>query len=56
MRDVIWWSTYAPLALMCIGLFLVVAIPVLTIEVLFEKYRARRDGKTVNWHIFKEGL
>lgn len=49
-------AAYTATMLTVIGVALVAITPYLIASVLREKYRAMKQGKPVNWHIFKEGL
>ena len=40
--------------LLCIAIVLTL-LPIIMAETIFEKYIAHKQGKPVNWHIFKEG-
>lgn len=50
------YTLYVILFLTVVTLGLVAVTPYFIISVLREKYRAMKQGKPVNWHIFKEGL
>lgn len=58
MSDLLWNVARLVLTpfilLLCIAIVLSL-LPILFVETIFEKYTAHKQGKYVNWHLFKEG-
>ena len=58
MRDILWkiarMVAMPFILLLCIVIVLVL-LPIIVVETIIEKYVAHKQGKPVNWHLFKEG-
>lgn len=50
------FALYAVVFLTVIGMVLVAITPIIIVQTFIEKWCARKQGRQVNWHIFKEGL
>ena len=58
MHDILWkiarMVAMPFILLLCITIVLTL-LPIIVAETIFEKYVAHKQGKPVNWHLFKEG-
>ena len=56
LLDDILYTAYCVVFLTVVGVGLLAITPYLIGSTLYEKWRAMKHGRSVNWHSFKEGL
>lgn len=55
INTIIWWCTFAPLTLILCTIIIMIALPYIIVDVIYEKWLAWKNYEPVNLSIFKEG-